>query len=163
MREIDRDLLMLLADAPLVDRIELAQFTRWSERAVYQRLGDLQRSGLVEDVAHASEPISPTRRMLLTQSGIEQLAMNTGRSAKEILGEHPTSQPWRRILLGRLDAVAVIYRLASALSEFVHPLRLRWYRSQPADAAVGLPDGRTVRRRSGEDRPPASSSISNRR
>ena len=144
MREIDCDLLMLLADAPLVDRIELAQFTRWSERAVYQRLGDLQRSGLVEDVAHASEPISPTRRMLLTQSGIEQLAMNTGRSAKEILGEHPTSQPWRRILLGRLDAVAVIYRLASALAELVHPLRLRWYRSQPADAAVGLGDGRTL-------------------
>ena len=144
MREIDRDLLMLLADAPLVDRIELAQLSRWSERAVYQRSRDLQRAGLVEDVAHASELISPTRRMLLTQAGIEQLAMNTGRSAAEILGEHPTSQPWRRILLGRLDSVAVIYRLASALTELVHPLRLRWYRSQPADAAVGLPDGLTL-------------------
>ena len=144
MREIDCDLLMLLADAPLVDRIELAQLSRWSERAVYQRLADLQRSGLVEDVAHASELISPTRRMLLTQGGIEQLALNNGRSAEKILGEHPTSQPWRRILLGRLDAVAVIYRLASALAELVHPLRLRWYRSQPVDAAIGFPDGRSL-------------------
>ena len=144
MREIDRDLLMLLADAPLVDRIELAQLSRWSERAVYQRLGDLQRARLFEDVAHASELISPTRRMLLTQAGIEQLALNTGSSAAEILGEHPTSQPWRRILLSRLDSVAVIYRLASALSELVHPLGLRWYRSQPVDAAVGFPDGRTL-------------------
>ncbi len=144
MREIDRDLLTLLADAPLVDRIELARLSRWSERAIYQRLGDLQRAGLVEDVAHASELISPTRRMLLTEAGIEQLALNNGRSAEEILGEHPTSQPWRRILLGRLDSVAVIYRLASALAELVHPLRLRWYCSQPADAAVGLSDGRTL-------------------
>ena len=144
MREIDRDLLMLLADAPLVDRIELAQLSRWSERAVYQRSRDLQRAGLVEDVAHASELISPTRRLLLTDAGIEQLALHTGRSADEILSKHPTSQPWRRILLGRLDSVAVIYRLASALSELAHPLRLRWYRSQPADAAVGFPDGRTL-------------------
>ena len=144
MREIDRDLLMLLADAPLVDRIELAQLSRWSERAVYQRLGDLQCAGLVEDVAHASELISPTRRMLLTEAGIEQLALNTGRSAAEILDEHPISQTWRRILLGRLDSVAEIYRLASALAELAHPLRLRWYRSQPADAAVGLSDGRTL-------------------
>ena len=144
MKEIDRDLLMLLADAPLVDRIELAQLSRWSGRAVYQRLADLQRAGLVEDVAHASELISPTRRMLLTEAGIEQLALNNGRSAEGILDEHPTSQPWRRILLGRLDSVAVIYRLASALAEFAHLLRLRWYRSQPADAAVGLSDGRTL-------------------
>ena len=144
MREIDRDLLMLLADLPFVDRIELAQLSRWSERAVYQRLAGLQRAGLVEDVAHASELISPTRRMLLTAAGIEQLALNNGRSAAEILDEHPTSQPWRRILLGRLDSVAVIYRLASALAELAHPLRLRWYRSQPADAAVGLPGGRTL-------------------
>ena len=126
MREIDRDLLMLLADAPLVDRIELAQLSRWSERAVYQRSRDLQRAGLVEDVAHTSELISPTRRMLLTEAGIEQLALNNRRSAAEILGEHPTSQPWRRILLGRLDSFAVIYRLASALAELAHPLRLRW-------------------------------------
>ena len=144
MTEIDCDLLMLLADAPLVDRIELAQLSRWSERAVYQRLADLQRAGLVEDVAHASELISPTRRMLLTQAGIEQLAQNNGSSAAEILSEHPISQPWRRILLGRLDSVAVIYRLATALVELAHPLRLHWYRSQPADAAVGLPDGRTL-------------------
>ncbi len=144
MTEIDCDLLMLLADAPLVDRIELAQLSRWSERAVYQRSRDLQRAGLVEDVAHASELISPTRRLLLTDAGIEQLALRTRRSADEILSKHPTSQPWRRILLGRLDSVAVIYRLATALAELAHPLRFRWYRSQPADAAIGLADGRTL-------------------
>ena len=144
MREIERDLLRLVAELPLADRIELARLSRWSERAVYQRLEDLRRDGLVEDLPHASELISPTRRFLLTADGIERLAPNSGRSREQILAEHPVSQPWRRLLLGRLDSVAVVYRLASALADLERPLQLRWYRSQPADAAIGLPDRRTV-------------------
>ncbi len=144
VREIERDLIRLVAELPLADRIELARLSRWSERAVYQRLAGLQRDGLVEGLAHASELISPTRRFLLTADGIERLALNSGRSREQILAEHPVSQRWRRLLLGRLDSVAVIYRLASALADLERPLRLRWYRSQPADAAIGLPDGRTL-------------------
>lgn len=144
MRRIERDLLRLVAELPLADRIELARLSRWSERAVYQRLGDLERAGLVESLAHASESIRPTRRFLLNEAGIKRLALTSGRSVKEILAEHPVSQPWRRMLLGRLDSVAVIYRLASALAELEPLPRLRWYRSQPADAALGLGDGRTL-------------------
>ena len=44
----------------------------------------------------------------------------------------------------RLDAVAVIYRLASAISGIEHPIRFRWYRAMPVDAAVALPDGRVI-------------------
>lgn len=144
MREIDRDLLQLLAELPLADRIELARLSRWSERAVYQRLAGLRQAGLVKDLAHASELISPTRRFLLTEAGIEQWALDSGRSTEEILAEHPLTQRWRRLLLGRLDSVAVIYRLASALAELKRPPRLRWYRAQPANAALGLGDGRTL-------------------
>lgn len=82
MREIERDLLRLVAELPLADRIELARLSRWSERAVYQRLGDLRRAGLVEGMAHASELIRPTRRFLLTADGIEKLALTTGRSRR---------------------------------------------------------------------------------
>ncbi len=144
MRQIDRDLLQLLAELPLADRIELARLSRWSERAVYQRLASLRQAGLVEDLAHASELISPTRRFLLSADGIERLALTTGRSRETLLREHPISEQWRRVLTGRLDTVAVIYRLASALAEQKRPLRLRWYRAQPADAALGLGDGRTL-------------------
>ena len=35
MREIERDLLRLLAELPLADRIELARLSRWSERAAH--------------------------------------------------------------------------------------------------------------------------------
>ncbi len=144
MREIERDLLRLVAELPLADRIELACFSRWSERAVYQRLGNLRRSGLVEDLAHASDLIRPTRRFLLTADGVEQLALNLGRSREAVLRDYPVSERWRQTLLRRIDAVAVIYRLGSALAEVAGPPRLRWYRSRPADAAFALTGGRTL-------------------
>ena len=144
MREIERDLLRLAAEAPLADRIELARLSQWSERAVYQRLGDLKRAGLVEDLAHASELIRPTRRFLLTSDGIERLAANEDRSRADILRDYPVSEQWRRTLIRRIDAVAVIYRLGSALAEVEGPPRLRWYRSQPADAAFALSGARSL-------------------
>ena len=44
----------------------------------------------------------------------------------------------------RLDALAAIYRLASILSNVAFPIRFRWYRAVRLDAAVSLPDGKTV-------------------
>ena len=44
----------------------------------------------------------------------------------------------------RLDALAAIYRLASILSNVAYPIRFRWYRAMPLDAAVTLPGGKTV-------------------
>lgn len=144
MREIERDLLQLVAEFPLADRLELASFSEWSERAVYRRLGDLQDSGLVEDLSHASELIRPTRRFLITADGIARLALNLGQSRKAVLRDYPVSEQWRQTLLRRLDSVGVIYRLGSALAGIEGPSRLRWYRSQPPDAAFALPDGRTL-------------------
>ena len=144
MREIEEDLLRLVAELPLADRIELASFSPWSERAVYQRLGDLRRSGLVENLAHASELLRPTRRFLLTADGIERLALNLGQSREGILRDYPVSERWRQTLLRRIDAVAVIYRLGSAVAEVEGPPRLRWYRSQPVDAAFALPEARSL-------------------
>ena len=144
MREIEEDLLRLVAELPLADRFELASLSPWSERAVYQRLGDLRRSGLVEDLSHASELIRPTKRFLLTVDGIERLALNLERSHERILQDFPVSGRWRQTLLRRIDAVAVIYRLGSALAELDGPPRLRWYRSQPVDAAFALPEARSL-------------------
>ena len=61
-----------------------------------------------------------------------------------MLHSRPVSNQWRRVFMERLDAVAVIYRLACAVSAFAHPLRFRWYRAMPMDAAVALPDGRVI-------------------
>ena len=44
----------------------------------------------------------------------------------------------------RLDALAAVYHLACLLSNVAFPIRFRWYRSVRMDAAVTLPNGKTV-------------------
>ena len=62
----------------------------------------------------------------------------------ELLTRCPVSEQRRRVLMERLDAVAVVYRLASAISNAAFPIRFRWYRAMPMDAAITLPDGRVI-------------------
>ena len=62
----------------------------------------------------------------------------------DLLEHYPVSEQRRRVLMERLDAVAVIYRLASAISNIGYPIHFRWYRAMPMDATVVLPDGKTV-------------------
>ena len=60
------------------------------------------------------------------------------------LRSRPVSAQWLRILTDRLDALAVIYRLASTAAAVAFPVRLRLYRAGPLDAAMSLPGGRTL-------------------
>ena len=141
---LQKDLLRLLAATPLADRLEMVALSGWSRGAVYKTVAALERAGLVESVPHASELVVPTRRYCLSAEGVRRLAGEEGVGVEDLLRSRPVSRRWRRILLERLDAVAVIYRLASALAGVAFPLRFRWYRAMPMDAAVALPDGRTI-------------------
>ncbi len=138
------DLLRLLASTPFPDRLEMVALSGWSRGAVYKTVAALERDGLVESVPHASELVAHTRRYCLSAEGVRRVAREDAVDVDEIFRSRPVSRRWRRILLERLDAVAVIYRLASALSDLAFPLRFRWYRAMPMDAAVALPDGRTL-------------------
>ena len=44
----------------------------------------------------------------------------------------------------RLDALTVIYRLASAISNLAYPIRFRWFRAAPMDVGIVLPDGHVL-------------------
>ena len=138
------DALRRLADMPFLDRLELAALTGWSRGAVYDAIARLEDRGMVEAVPHASLLVPPTRRHALTAAGVERLAELDGVSLEEALFLLPISKQWRRGLLERLDAVAVVYRLACAVNQVFHPLVFRWYRAMPLDAAVALPDGRSL-------------------
>ncbi len=140
----EADALRRLADMPFLDRLELAALTGWSRGAVYQAVGKLEERGMVEAVPHALPLVAPTRRHALTAAGVERLAELDGVSLDETLFMLPVSRQWRRGLLERLDAVAVIYRLVSAVNQLYHPLVFRWYRAMPLEAAMVLPDGRTL-------------------
>ena len=141
---VERDLLEQLAAMPLLDRVELAAVSGRSASAVYKGISSLADEHLVTRIPHASELIAPTQRFRLTASGLDRLAELSATTTPALLREHPASEEWLRLLMRRLDGVAVIYRLTAALCEEWFPIRFRWYRSAPADAAIALPDGLTL-------------------
>ena len=141
---VERDLLEQLAAMPLLDRVELAAVSGRSASAVYEGIDSLTDERLVARLPHAAELIAPTQRVFLNENGLDRLADLSGTTTSALLREHSISEEWLRLLMRRLDGVAVIYRLTAALCEEWFPIRFRWYRSAPADAAIAIPDGRTL-------------------
>ena len=138
------ELLRRLAEMPFLDRMELAAVSGWSKGAVYRGVRRLEEGGLAAPIPHATDLIPLTGRFHLTAAGLRRLAQWDGMSVDELLRTRPVSARWRRILLERLDAVAAVYRLASAVSNIPYPMRFRWYRAAPMDAAIELSGGRTL-------------------
>ncbi len=144
MRPVDAELLRLLAHMPLLDRLEMVAVSGWSRGGVYRAVPRLEDAGLIASVPHGTELIPPTRRFHLTAAGLRRLAHAENAPLEDLLRDLPVSARWRRVLLERLDAVAVIYRLVSAIANAARPIRFRWYRAMPVDAVVTLPGGGTV-------------------
>ena len=140
----ERETLNLLASYPLIDRLELADISGGSRSAAYEAVRRLEDAGLISHIPHAADLTPPTRRYRLTGKGLRTLAEAEGSSLDDLLLSRPVSVQWLRILMDRLDALAVIYRLASTVASVVHPVSLRLYRAGPLDAAMTLPEGRTV-------------------
>ncbi len=138
------DVLGWLSRLPLLDRLELAALSGWSRSAVYRAVEALERERLVEPVAHASELIAPTRRYALTAAGLNRLAESEGVEPKRLLRERPVSEQARRLCLGRIDALAVLYRLSCAVADIGFPIEARCYRALPVDLALRSADGRTI-------------------
>ncbi len=141
---VERDLLRLLGEAPFLDRLEAAAVSGWSRGAVYAASAALQEAGLVAPLPHASEVVAPTQRYHLTVAGLRRLAELDEVGMGELLRSRQLTAHWRRLLLERLDGVASTYRLTAAVAGTAWPLRFRWYRAQPMDAAIALPGGRSL-------------------
>ncbi|MYC38727.1 MAG: hypothetical protein F4X66_17725 [Chloroflexi bacterium] len=135
------DLLRLLAQMPFLDRLEMAALAGMSRGGVYEAADRLEDAGLIDSVPHGTPLLASTRRCYLTERGVEALALAEARPVGRLLREYPLSLRWRRTLLERLDAAAVIYRLTSALADLDHPVDFRWSRALPQDATVTLSDG----------------------
>ena len=149
---LETGLLGLLAQAPFLDRQEMAAISCRSRGAVYEAVHRLEEGGLADSIPHAADLAPPARRYCLTAYGLRKLAevnggtpvSSTGQAVDDLLRLYPVSAQWRRILLDRLDAVAALYRLASTIAGAAHPIGLRLYRAAPLDAALLLPGGRTL-------------------
>ena len=119
MRTGERDVnaLRTLAAMPFLDWLELAAVSGMAEVTAHRALPRLRRDGLVRHVRHASALTAPTRRWYATADGLHRLAHEEGTSLERLLRTHPVTAHWQRVLLGRLDAVAVIYRLAATVAD----------------------------------------------
>ena len=141
---LETELLRLLAEMPFLDRWEMGCVSGESRSAVHQAVARLEQEGLVAAIPHAGELTPPTRRYCLTADGVRRLAELEQVPVDSLLSNRPVSRQWRRVLLDRLGALAVIYRLASAVAGIARPVSLRLFRSGPLDAALLLPEGKTV-------------------
>ena len=133
-----------LAEAPFVDRHELSSLTGLPESTVSQATRRLEDAGLIASVTHTPEHGAHSKRFSLNADGVGQLARNEGKSLEDTLRSHPVSAQWQRLLVQRLDALAVVYSVIETISGVAAPLSVRLYRSHPLDAMVTLPDGRTI-------------------
>ena len=148
----ERETLSVLASCPFIDRLELADISGSSRSAVYEAVSGLEDRGFIAYVPHAADLIPPTRRYRLTGKGLSGLTeaegsnpvSSTGQALHDLLRSRPVSVQWLRLLMDRLDALAVVYRLASTVAGVAYPVSLRLYRASPLDAAMTLPDGKTV-------------------
>ena len=140
----EADLLRALTWMPFLDRQEMVAVSGWSRAAVYEAVQKLEAGGFCASVFHAVDPFPPARRFHLTAAGLRRLAGEEDTSLDELVRSRPVSAQWRRGLMERLDALAAVYHLACLLSNVAFPIRFRWYRAVRLDAAVTLPDGKTV-------------------
>ena len=140
----EAELLRALASMPFLDRTDMVTVSGWSRGAVYDAVDRLDAGGFCDAVTHATDLFPPTERFHLTAAGLRRLAGEEDTSLDELVRAHPVSARWRRILMERLDALAAVYRLAAAISGVAYPIGFRWYRGLRLDAAVELPEGRTV-------------------
>ena len=155
----EAEVIRALASMPFLDRTEMVAVTGRSKGAVYEAVERLEQGGFCTAVPHAAPFFPQTQRYHLAAAGLHWLAGEEGKSLDDLMLERPVSAQWRRNLMERLDALASIYRLAAGLAALEYPIRFRWYRALPLDAAVELPGGRSVgivRRGNTADRSPFS-------
>ena len=142
------DALLLACAAPLAAVDELSRFGRVPASTLRDRLKKLTERGLVDSVPHHLGGLGPhpKRRYFPTGQGI----VAGGRiehGTERFLGEYPVSKQWVRLLAERLDAVAVLYRVAAMVADadpHRKPVRADHYRNGPYDMLLTLSGGRSI-------------------
>ena len=137
-------ILSCLAEMPFLDRLELTSLTGLPKSTVYQAIRRVEDDELVASVPHTPEHGPHTKRYSLTAEGVRRLAHNEDGAVDAVLPSRPVSAQWQRLLLERLDALAVVYSVIEMISGVAAPLSVRLYRSHPLDAVVTLPGSRTI-------------------
>ena len=89
---LETELLGLLAQAPFLDRQEMAAISCRSRKgAVYEAVHRLEESGLVDSIPHAADLAPPACRYCLTAVGVRRLAQDQGTTVDGLLRSRAVS------------------------------------------------------------------------
>ena len=145
----DRQTVELLCHTPLASVEEMAAVIRLPANTLRDRLARLTRKGLADSRPHRLQLLGarPQWRFLPTREGIAALAGGERAGIERLMRLYPVSRQWCRVLAERLDAVAVLYRVASiiaALDPSDAPVVVSHCRTGPYDLLLRLPNGGTI-------------------
>ena len=148
LRESLEEALLLLCAAPLTTVDELSRLGRVPASTLRERLEKLVKRGLVDSVPHHLSILGarPQRRYFPTEQGVIAGGVAT-KGRAHMLRAYPVSKQWFRLLAERLDAVAVLYRVAAMVADadpHNDPVRVDHYRKGPYDMLLTLSGGRSI-------------------
>ena len=140
--------LLLLCAVPLTTVDELSRFGCVPASTLRERLEKLAKRGLADYVPHHLSILGsrPQRRYFPTERGVTAGGMAT-EGEKHMLRAYPVSKQWFRLLTERLDAIAVLHRVAAMVAEadpHNDPVRVDHYRRGPHDMLLTLSGGRSI-------------------
>ena len=148
LRQGLEEALFLLCATPLATVEELSRFGRVPASTLRDRLKKLTERGLVDSVPHHLSALGsrPQRRYFPTEKGVTAAGAAT-KGRNHMLRSYPVSKQWFRLLAERLDAVAVLHRVAAMVADadpHGDPVRVDHYRNGPYDMLLTLSGGRTI-------------------
>ncbi len=148
LRQGLEEALLLLCATPLATVDELSRFGRIPASTLRDRLTKLTERGLVDSVAHHLSVLGsrPQRRYFPTEKGVTAAGAAT-KGREHMLRAYPVSKQWFRLLAERLDAMAVLHRVAAMIADadpHDDPVRVDHYRNGPYDMLVTLSGGRSI-------------------
>ena len=144
----DFETLEALCHTPLATVDELATFIRIPVNTLRERLARLAKKGFVQSLPHRLQLLGsrPQRRFYPRREGISALADGEA-GIERLMRLCPVSRQRFRVLAERLDAVAVLYRVASMMAECDSseaPVVVDHCRSGPYDMQLRLPSGGSI-------------------
>ena len=148
LREGLEEALLLLCATPLATVDELSRFGRVPASTLRERLEKLAKRGLAGSVPHHLSMLGARsqRRYFPTEKGVVAGGVAT-KGRAHMLRAYPVSKQWFRLLAERLDAAAVLYRVAAIVADadpHQKPVRVDHYRKGPYDMLLTLSEGRSI-------------------
>ena len=137
--------LLDVARYPFATSAELFAFSgRALLSNVHRNVAALRERGMVQSVAHHSRINGrSSARHFPASAGLGVLSEWLGQQEAETLRELPISAEWQQALLGRMEIVALVYRIAVQVAgHCAGPIVVHFPRDDALDGIIGCPDGR---------------------